>query len=69
MAMKNKGFDDYPGFLSSVLENTGVSMCARTHFGSPYPGETSRNLRLAYSGLGLEAIEEGLLRLKEYLES
>ncbi len=69
MAMKNKGFDDYPDFLAAVLENTGVSMCARTHFGSSYPGETSRNLRLAYSGIGLEAIEEGLLRLKGFLES
>ena len=68
-AMKNKGFYDYPDFLATVLENTGVSMCARTHFGSPYPGETSRNLRLAYSGIGLETIEEGLLRLKEFLES
>lgn len=69
MAMRNKGFDNYPDFLAEVLEHTGVSMCARTHFGYAYPREASRNVRLAYSGLGLEAIEEGLLRLKGYLAS
>lgn len=67
-AMANKGFDNYTDFLSAVLENTGVSMCARTHFGTPLPGETQRYLRLAYSGITKEQIEEGLGKLKRYLE-
>lgn len=68
-AMANKGFTTYSDFLTAVLENTGVSMCARSHFGSVLPGETAKHLRLAYSGLELEAIEKGLIRLKSFLES
>jgi aspartate/methionine/tyrosine aminotransferase len=68
-AMANKGFTDYQPFLDAVLHNTGVSMCARSHFGTPMPGESGRYLRLAYSGIELPQIEEGLGRLKEFLES
>ncbi len=67
-AMHNKGFSEYEPFLDAVLQNTGVSMCARTHFGSLLPGESGKNLRLAYSGIDLSRIEEGLSRLKKYLE-
>ncbi|MEJ2058181.1 MAG: aminotransferase class I/II-fold pyridoxal phosphate-dependent enzyme [Desulfofustis sp.] len=67
-AMANKGFSDYPGFLEAVLKNTGVSMCARSHFGSELPGESRKYLRLAYSGIDREAIEEGLLKFREYIE-
>ena len=67
-AMANKGFSDYPQFLEAVLKNTGVSMCARSHFGSELPGESRKYLRLAYSGIDLDAIEEGLAAFKNYLE-
>lgn len=67
-AMHNKGFATYPEFLRAVLENTGLSMCARSHFGTPGAGETKRYLRLAYSGIDLERIEEGLDKLKKHLE-
>ena len=67
-AFINKGFQDYQTFLTGVLENTGVSMCARAHFGTPLPGETRQYVRLAYSGIGLKSIEEGLAKLKVYLE-
>lgn len=67
-AMKNAGFTDYQPFLNTVLKNTGVSVCARTHFGTPLPGETRKYLRLAYSGIDKEMIEEGLTRLKMFLE-
>ena len=43
-------------------------MCARAHFGTPLPGETRQHVRLAYSGIGLQSIEEGLSKLKVYLE-
>lgn len=68
LAMANKGFNDYQSFLSAVLKNTGVSMCARAHFGTPLPGETKEYMRLAYSGIDLGSINEGLLKLKSYLE-
>lgn len=68
-AMKNKGFSMYQDFLVSALEHTGVSMCARAHFGTPLPGETARYVRLAYSGIGVDDIEEGLGRLKSYFSS
>ena len=68
-AFAGKGFHDYQTFLTGVLENTGVSMCARAHFGTPLPGESRQYVRLAYSGIGRQAIEEGLAKLKVYLES
>ena len=68
-AMARKGFDNYNDFLAAVLKNTGVSMCARSHFGSALEGEKRRYLRLAYSGISEDQIEEGLTRLKQYLES
>jgi len=67
-AMTNKGFSDYQEFIGAILQDTGVSMCARSHFGTPLPGETNYYLRLAYSGIDLDSIEEGLARLKGYLE-
>lgn len=67
-AMEKKGFSDYGKFLEAVLRHTGVSMCARSHFGTPMGGETNKYLRLAYSGIDLLLIEEGLGRLKQYLE-
>ena len=66
--MASGGFSDYGPFLAAVLQHTGVSMCARSHFGTPLAGETKRYLRLAYSGIDLPLIEEGLGRLKQYLE-
>lgn len=68
-AMSNRGFVDYQSFLTAVLENTGVSMCARAHFGSPLKEEKREYMRLAYSGIGSDAITEGLVKLKTFLES
>ncbi len=68
-AMANKGFSTYQECIESVLKHTGVSMCARSHFGTPLPGETRKYLRLAYSGIELATIEEGLTKFKAYLES
>lgn len=67
-AMTNRGFSGYPEFLQAILKNTGVSMCTRTHFGKELPGESRKYMRLAYSGIGLDDIEEGLAALKDYLE-
>ncbi|MGW8193740.1 MAG: pyridoxal phosphate-dependent aminotransferase [Desulforhopalus sp.] len=68
-AMAARGVQDYSTFLQQILEQTGVSMCARSHFGTPLAGESRKYLRLAYSGIDLSSIEEGLEKLKNYLES
>jgi len=68
-AMANKGFSGYNEFIEDILRKTGVSMCARSHFGTPLPGESRNYLRLAYSGIDLDAIEEGLTKFKNYLEN
>ncbi|MCH7225496.1 pyridoxal phosphate-dependent aminotransferase [Haloferula sp. A504] len=68
-AMANRGFDSYDAFRKACLEATGVSFCTRLHFGRPVPGESERYIRLAYSGIDIDQIEEGLGRLKAFLES
>lgn len=65
--MLAKGFgDDYAAFAEDVLVNTGVSFCTRLHFGTPILGEERRYIRLAYSGIDIAAIKEGLGALKTY---
>ena len=68
-AMKHKGTDDYNQFRRAILEETGVSVCTRLHFGRVLEGETEYYVRLAYSGIDTSEIEEGLKKLKVYLES
>jgi len=68
-AMANMGFDDYDAFRRAVLEATGVSVCTRLHFGRAIPGEINRYIRFAYSGIDTDQIQEGLARLKAFLES
>ena len=67
--MAAKGFSSYPEFAEAVLLNTGVSFCTRLHFGRELPGETERYVRLAYSGIDVDQIREGLGKLKEFLEN
>jgi len=66
-AMSTVGSADIEAFRRTILRETGVSMCSRTHFGRPAPGEDQQYLRLAYSGISEERIDEGLLRLSAYL--
>lgn len=68
-AMAGKGISDYEEFRRRALRETGVSFCTRLHFGRPRPGETRRFLRFAYSGIDVPDIEEGLSRLKSFVES
>ena len=67
--MERTGLNSYDEFRTAVLEATGVSFCTRSHFGTPLPGETGRYIRFAYSGIDLDQIEEGLGKMKAYLES
>jgi len=68
-AMKNTGFDDYDAFRRAALEATGVSFCTRLHFGRADPAEVNRYIRFAYSGIDTDQIEEGIARLKTFLEA
>lgn len=68
-AMRSKGFDSYEKFRTGALRATGVSFCTRLHFGRPLPGEDRFFIRLAYSGIDVDQIEEGLNKLKRFLES
>ncbi|MGZ5384054.1 MAG: pyridoxal phosphate-dependent aminotransferase [Acidimicrobiia bacterium] len=68
-AMANVGMADYEEFRRAVLHNTGVSFTSRLHFGRAQPGEPEKHIRFAYSGIGVDEINEGVARLKAFLES
>jgi aspartate/methionine/tyrosine aminotransferase len=68
-AMQRKGFGDYESFRRSLLQATGVSVCARIHFGRPLPGENEFYIRLAYSGIDASEIRIGLSAFKAFVES
>jgi aspartate/methionine/tyrosine aminotransferase len=68
-AVRMSGCGDHEDFRRLVLERTGVSFCTRPHFGSPLPGESQFYLRLSYSGLTTEQIQEGLGKLREFAGS
>lgn len=61
--MRRKGFSDYETFRRQILHDTGVSFCSRIHFGRELPGERHKYIRLAYSGIAVDQIEEGLSAL------
>lgn len=67
--MRRKGFEDYEAFRRQVLHDTGVSFCSRIHFGRELPGETQKYIRLAYSGIDVDQIEEGLGVLEKWARS
>jgi aspartate/methionine/tyrosine aminotransferase len=67
--MRRKDLDDYDAFRKAVMHQTGVSFCTRLHFGRPYPDERRRYIRLAYSGIDLDQIREGLGKFKAWCEA
>jgi len=68
-AMARRGYDSYDDFRKAALEATSVSFCTRQHFGRAIPGETERYIRLAYSGINTDQIQEGLAKFKEFIEA
>lgn len=66
-AMDRLGIEDVARFAESALHNTGVSFCTRLHFGRRQPGEDRQYIRLAYSGIDLPQIAEGLGRLRDWV--
>jgi len=67
-AMDKLGLKTYDEFRLAALKETGVSFCTRLHFGSEMPGETSKYVRFAYSGINIPEMEEGLTKLKAFVE-
>jgi len=67
-AMQKTGLTDYDSFRKTVLQKTGVSFCTRLHFGRPLEGEDNNYIRMAYSGIDLPEIKEGLGKLKAFIE-
>jgi aspartate/methionine/tyrosine aminotransferase len=65
--MRRKGIEDYEAFRRALLHQTGVSVCARLHFGRPLPGENEFYIRLAYSGIDLKDIREALDRFHRFV--
>ena len=59
-AMQKTGLTDYNDFRQTVLKETGVSFCTRLHFGRPLEGEDNFYIRMAYSGIDIPEIKEGL---------
>jgi len=68
-AMEKLGISNVEEFRKLILERTGVSFTTRDHFGTPLPGEEQKYIRLAYSGIDKDEIREGLLKMKELIES
>ena len=67
-AMKRKNLTSYDSFRKTLLNETGVSVCTRLHFGRALEGEEKFYIRLAYSGINTSDIKEGLNKFKTFIE-
>jgi aspartate/methionine/tyrosine aminotransferase len=67
--MARKGLTQVNQLMDEALQKTDVSFCTRNHFGRPLPGQNNHAIRLAYSGIDVPDIVEGLQRLKVYFEA
>ena len=66
--MAQIGFNDPEEFSKTVLEETGVSFCGRHHFGRPLDNEPDYYIRLAFSGINKEDLQEGMDKLKAWID-
>lgn len=67
--IRRKGYRDVNQLMDESLWNANVSFCTRHHFGRVLPGEDDAYIRMAYSGIDVPSIREGLARLKEFFEA
>eukprot|EP00211_Chloroparvula_japonica_P003856 CAMPEP_0119133412 /NCGR_PEP_ID=MMETSP1310-20130426/13355_1 /TAXON_ID=464262 /ORGANISM="Genus nov. species nov., Strain RCC2339" /LENGTH=790 /DNA_ID=CAMNT_0007124099 /DNA_START=56 /DNA_END=2428 /DNA_ORIENTATION=- len=58
---------DYETFRQQILRETHVAFCTRAHFGQALPDEDRRYVRLAFSGIDIPDIEEGMAALGGYM--
>ena len=66
--MKRKGLINIEDLQNNALTKANVSFCTREHFGRAQKDEVDSYIRLAYSGISTEDIEDGLIALKNYFE-
>lgn len=66
--LERTGYNDVEEFRKSVLNETGVSFCGRHHFGRPLENESDYYIRLAFSGINIEDLEEGMALFTEWIE-
>lgn len=64
--VRHKGYKDVAELATAALHETGVSFCTRHHFGTRQADETEHYIRLAYSGISVEMITEGIGRFAEW---
>ena len=67
--MQRMGFDDIEEFRKAALNETGVSFCCRHHFGRPLDGETDFYIRMAFSGIGKEDLQEGMNLFRNWIDN
>ncbi|STX03958.1 Aspartate aminotransferase [Kocuria rosea] len=68
-AMESLGYTAVGDFATAALHQTGVSFCTREHFGRRQLDEDRQYIRLAYSGIDVADIRDGLGRLREWIET
>jgi len=67
--LRRLGFNDVEEFRKKVLKETGVSFCGRHHFGRPLENETDSYIRLAFSGISKDDLQEGMAKLKNWIDT
>ena len=67
--LRNTGFDSVEEFRKIVMRETGVSFCGRHHFGRPLKNEKDDYIRLAFSGIGMDDLKEGMELFKNWIDS
>jgi len=67
--LQRLGFNDVEEFRKKVLKETGVSFCGRHHFGRPLENETDSYIRLAFSGISKNDLQEGMAKLKNWIDT
>jgi aspartate aminotransferase len=68
-AMRRVGAATLDAFASAALRETGVSFCTRKHFGPLLSGEQGSYIRLAFSGIDVSEIPEGLQRFRAWIDA
>ena len=67
--MQRMGFDDVEEFRKTALKETGVSFCCRHHFGRPLDSETDSYIRMAFSGISKDDLQEGMNLFRNWIDS
>ena len=67
--LQKLGLNSVEEFRKVVLKETGVSFCGRHHFGRPLESETDSYIRLAFSGIGKDDLQEGMNLFRNWVDS